>query len=323
MTRKNKYQGRPSIDTDEMTVVDRTKAEYAKHKPKTRLSIMLTVIQGSEIDFGKTFNFTQNSIRIGRNQKLNTIALNDRKVSKVHCEISGLKTNDLEQIIIKDMGSTNGTYLNGELIRQSILSSGDKITIGETVLRFNFNDEIEEEYHSKLFNYAAVDALTGLYNRRYILNELENQLKIAKRNNRECSIMMVDIDDFKQINDNYGHHAGDEYLKKVAFFINHTLREQDIPGRVGGEEFLVILPETNIEGAIQLANRIREKIEETAMPYKTDTIKTTISAGITRYTPGYDCLALFQLADTALYQAKQAGKNRVVKILPSEQPGDS
>jgi len=314
MVSNRKKSKHTSIDTDEVTVVDTSKSEHLKRKVKLNLNIMLTIIQGSEVDFGKTYNLSQNSIRIGRNPKLNSITLNDRKISKVHCEISTIKTNSLEQIVIKDMGSTNGTYVNGELIQQCILTSGDKITVGETVIRFNFNDRIEEEYHAKLFNFAAVDALTGLYNRRYILNELENQLKIVKRNKREFSIIMFDIDDFKRINDTYGHHAGDEYLKKIAFIINHSLREQDIPGRVGGEEFLIILPETSIEGADQLANRIREKVEQTGLAYKSNTIKSTISAGISRFEPGTDSQTLYQLADSALYRAKQAGKNKVIKL---------
>ena len=313
-----------SPDTEEMTVVDKTKAALHRRKNKPKLNvinIMLTVVQGSEMDFGKTYNFSQHFIRIGRDKK-NTIQLDDLKVSKQHCEISVIKTDDLEQIVIKDLGSTNGTYVNNELIRQRILSSGDKITIGETVFRFNYNDEIEEEYHSKLFNFAAFDALTGVYNRRYILNELEKQRKIAKRNDRVFSIVVIDIDDFKHVNDTFGHHAGDEYLKQVAFIIRHSLREQDISGRLGGEEFLILLPETNLDGAFHLANRIRKRIEETELIYQNNTINATISAGVSQYKLGTtDAVAstisstdqLFQQADEALYRAKNSGKNKVVK----------
>jgi diguanylate cyclase (GGDEF)-like protein len=304
-----------------MTLIDRTKAPLNKKKTKPALNIMLTVVQGSEMDFGKTYHFSQHAIRIGRDKK-NTIQLDDLKVSKQHCEISVVKTADMEQIVVKDLGSTNGTYVNNELIRQRILSSGDKITVGETVFRFNYNDEIEEEYHSKLFNFAAVDALTGLYNRRYIRNELEKQSKIARRNERVFSIVVIDIDDFKRINDTFGHHAGDEYLKQVAFIIKHSQREQDISGRLGGEEFLIILPETNLDGAFHLANRIRKRIEETELIYQDNTINATISAGVGQYKPGpTDAAAgtvnstdqLFKQADEALYRAKNSGKNKIVK----------
>jgi diguanylate cyclase (GGDEF)-like protein len=322
MAKKPKIPDTAPLDTDEMTVIDRRKAALAKKKQKTKLNIILTVIQGSETDFGKTYSFTQDCIRIGRGQKKEAtevnVAVNDLKVSKVHCEISAIKTDDLEQIVIKDLGSTNSTYVNGEMIRQRILTSGDKISIGETILRFSYNDEIEEEYHSRLFTFAATDALTGLYNRRYILNELENQHKIAKRNERTFSLMIIDIDDFKQINDTFGHPAGDEFLKKFAFVINHSLREQDIPGRVGGEEFLIILPETSIDGAFRLANRIRERIQNTELIYEGSTIKTTISVGVSQYEFNTDSQTLFRLADHALYKAKQSGKNMVVKVAPSD-----
>ncbi len=319
--------GKISADTEEMTLVDRTKAPLNRKRTKTALNIMLTVVQGSEMDFGKTYHFSQHAIRIGRDKR-NTIQLDDLKVSKHHCEISTIKTAGMEQIVVKDLGSTNGTYVNNELTRQRILSSGDKITVGETIFRFNYNDEVEEEYHSKLFNFAAVDALTGLYNRRYIRNELEKQRKIARRNGRVFSIVVIDIDDFKRINDTFGHHAGDEYLKQVAFIIGHSLREQDISGRLGGEEFLIILPETNLEGAFHLANRIRKRIEETELIYQNNTINATISAGISQYKPGVTEAApgtagavssagstdqLFKLADEALYRAKNSGKNTVVK----------
>jgi two-component system, cell cycle response regulator len=300
-------------DTEELTVVDKAKVFFGKKDQKNPLNFMLTVVQGSDIDFGKIYSFDSETTRIGRHRN-NSIQVDDRKVSKQHCEISVIKTNDIEQFIIKDLDSTNGTYVNGDLVRQRILATSDKIAIGETIFRFNCNDEIEEEYHSKLFSFAATDSLTGLYNRRYILNELDNQFKIAKRNERSFSIVIIDIDDFKQINDTYGHTAGDEFLKHTSFCINHTLREQDICGRVGGEEFLVILPETDVDGAFQLANRIRLRIQNSEIVYQDIRIKATVSAGVSQYEANIDnAQVLFEIADIALYKAKGLGKNNVFK----------
>ncbi|MCP5104822.1 MAG: GGDEF domain-containing protein, partial [bacterium] len=166
---------------------------------------------------------------------------------------------------------------------------------------------------SKLFTFAATDSLTGLYNRRYTINELENQSKIARRNNRIFSLVIIDIDDFKKVNDNYGHLAGDDYLKKTAFVINRCLREQDICGRVGGEEFLVILPETRLEGAINLASRIREQIEQTRLIYRDQSIQTTICAGVSQFgLHATHSRELFKKADDALQKAKNTGKNKIV-----------
>jgi len=302
-------------DTDEMTVMDPGKRRGGKIPAidgEPGFSSGFTVIHGSEVDFGKHFNFSRSPILIGRD-KTNSICLEDEKVSKVHCEVSFVRNRDLEQVIIKDLNSTNGTFVNGELIDQAILKSGDKIDIGDSVLRFNYNDDLEEQYHSKLFTFAATDALTGLYNRRYTINELDNQSKIARRNNRIFSLMIIDIDDFKQINDAHGHLAGDDYLKKFAFVLNRALREQDICGRIGGEEFLVILPETVLEGAVNLANRIREQIEKTELIIQGRVVKTTISAGLSQFgRHASESREILKMADLALQKAKRSGKNTIV-----------
>lgn len=302
-------------DTEEMTIMDPGKRRRGKIPAvdgEPGFSTGFTVIHGSEVDFGKHFNFSQSPIYIGRD-KTNSICLEDEKVSKVHCEVSFIQNRDLEQVIIKDLDSTNGTYVNGELIKQAVLKSGDKIDIGDTVLRFNYNDDLEEQYHSKLFTFAATDALTGLYNRRYTINELDNQTKIARRNNRIFSLIIIDIDDFKQINDAHGHLAGDDYLKKFAFVLNRALREQDTCGRIGGEEFLVILPETTLEGAINLASRIREQIEKTELIMQGRVIKTTISAGISQFDRhAFEGREILKMADMALQKAKRSGKNAIV-----------
>jgi diguanylate cyclase (GGDEF)-like protein len=124
--------------------------------------------------------------------------------------------------------------------------------------------------------------------------------------------VVLDIDNFKHINDLHGHLAGDDYLKKLAFVINRSLREQDICGRVGGEEFLIILPETGAAGAVNLANRIREQVEKTELVHHGRVIKTTISAGISQFgLHAVDSRDLFKMADLALQKAKGAGKNIV------------
>jgi diguanylate cyclase (GGDEF)-like protein len=278
-------------------------------------SITLTIIDGEESEFGKIFTFYKEHILIGRN-RYSDIFIDDEKTSKDHCEIKIIKDdeNKIDRIIIKDLYSTNGTYVNEKPISNKTLKSGDKIKIGETTLRFSYNDELEEKYHSKLFNIATSDSLTKLYNKRYIISELENQYKIAKRNNRIFSLIMFDIDNFKKVNDKYGHIAGDEFLKNVSSYITTNLREQDIAGRFGGEEFLIILPETKIEGATILADKIREKIEKSEMVYRGHTVKATISAGISQFNISYHNIEeLLEITDKALYKAKNLGKNKVIK----------
>ena len=284
---------------------------YSDHKS----SVIFTIIDGEESQFGKIFTFYKENILIGRN-KYSDIYINDENISNDHCKIKIIKNdeNKIDQIILKDLLSTNGTYVNGKLISNKVLKSGDKIKIGETTLRFSYNDKLEEKYHLKLFNIATSDSLTKLHNKRYTISELENQYKIAKRNNRLFSLIMFDIDDFKAINDKHGHIAGDEFLKNVASNINKNLREQDFAGRFGGDEFLIILPETRIEGATILADRIRKKIEKSEIVYKNHKIKTTISGGISQFNFSYNNIReLLEITDKALYKAKKLAKNKVIK----------
>jgi two-component system cell cycle response regulator len=306
------------IDQWDKTVHDRRFDVPADESHKIEHSIILTIIGGNEIDFGKHFLLKKNKILIGRDDS-NDIFIHDEKISKSHCEISIAKDDQgREQISIKDVHSTNGIYINGELVEQIVLHAGDKIQVGDTVLSLSYNNELEKEYHAKLFNYAVRDNHTGLYNKRFILNELENISRIAKRSGRAFSIIIIDIDDFKQINDLYGHLAGDEYLKTIAALFTQSLREQDIAGRIGGEEFLIILPETTSDGAFQLAIRIRMNVEKFILNYLGHKIRTTISAGVCQYENSLkDINELLDTADQALYESKRSGKNKVMQALAS------
>jgi diguanylate cyclase (GGDEF)-like protein len=301
-----------SGDTTKIDIKVRKPASEKQPPEESRVHLLFTVIKGAESDFGKIFSIDKKRISIGRADD-NQIVINDPMASKHHCQVRIIKDSQIEQIVVTDLNSTNGTHLNGELAEERILRSGDKIGIGSTVLRFSFNDEIEEEYHARLFTFATTDSLTGFYNRRYILTELENQSRIAKRNRRVFSIFLLDIDGFKEINDTFGHLVGDEIIKKIAFCIKRNLREQDFAGRFGGDEFMIILPETEIEGALILGDRVRGKIEDYAIPHQGRQIRTTITGSIGQYglhadSPG----RLLQVTDRALCQAKKQAKNRIV-----------
>lgn len=302
-------------DPYEETICEQKAALSSSVAAQAEQSIVLTVIAGSDIDFGKHFVLERQRTTIGR-EKANDIALNDGKISKAHCEISVIRSSrGIEQISILDLDSTNGTYVNGEAMVQATLRAGDKIQMGATILQLSYSDEIEREYHAKLFDFAARDSLTGLYNKRFIINELENYCRIARRSERAFSIILVDIDDFKLINDQHGHLAGDEYLKRLAELMRVTLRDQDIAGRIGGEEFLIILPETRTDGALQLGVRLRQAVENLVLDYRGSAIRTTISGGVCQYEKGVkDVRELQELADRALYEAKKSNKNKVVRI---------
>jgi len=293
------------------TIIDTKKIIKGKKKDKKQdeVRVNLTIIDGLESNFGKTYSFFKNIIKIGRDET-NDFSINDIKISKFHCEIRISIDNEKSDIQIIDLNSTNGTYVNGQLIEKTMLSSGDKIELGDVIIRYTLNDDIEDKYHSKLYDFATIDALTGLKNKRFIMNELGNQIRISKRNNRKLSLMIIDIDDFKKLNDSYGHIAGDSFLKKTAFHLNQSLREQDSAGRFGGEEFIILLPETDIAGASILAERIRKTIEESKIFFEKNEIKTTVSIGIAEF-KNDSPEELVNRADKELYRAKNSGKNKV------------
>ena len=300
------------MSEDDITARD--SKQFEKNILLQKQNINITVLKGEPVDFGKIFILKNRKITIGRSEE-NDIVLHDPRVSKHHCEINIDMREDLEvdEITLSDIFSTNGTYLNGDVIEHTSLKFGDKIRLGSSILLFNSSDEVEETYQSTLFDIATIDSLTCLFNRRYILNDLDNQITLAKRYKRRFSLILFDIDDFKIINDKFGHQSGDEYLKLITAKIYEGLREQDKAGRVGGEEFLVILPETDAKGAETLANRIRKKIEKAVLTYKKNRIKATVSAGIMEIShKSVKTENVFEIVDKALYKAKEQGKNRVV-----------
>ena len=163
----------------------------------------------------------------------------------------------------------------------------------------------------ELEHLARTDSLTGLCNRQYLMERLEDEMSRTRRYKRPLSLIMLDIDHFKEINDDYGHLAGDAVLVSTASIVSSTLRETDFAGRYGGEEFVVVMPETSLEGAAELAQRLRRTMEGTDHELPAGkTVSVTFSAGVTQVTGG-NTENVIALADRALYRAKSAGRNHV------------
>jgi diguanylate cyclase (GGDEF)-like protein len=155
---------------------------------------------------------------------------------------------------------------------------------------------------------ADVDGLTGIYNHAYLMNSLDKEMDRAKRYGTALSIIMIDIDNFKTFNDTHGHLVGDQVLKSVAEYLLDSLRSIDVTGRYGGEEFMLILPNTTRIGALDVAERIRLGIASAGFTAKT--LSISVSAGVAEF-DGQNKDALIQAADYNMYKAKRKGKNRV------------
>ncbi|HSM73555.1 MAG TPA: diguanylate cyclase, partial [Desulfobacterales bacterium] len=173
----------------------------------------------------------------------------------------------------------------------------------------------------KLQKLAITDALTNLHNSRYFYNQVELEVNRSNRYKHPLSMLLLDIDHFKEYNDTYGHLEGDKVLQRLGAIIRSCLRRMDSAYRYGGEEFTVLLPETNCEEAVTVAERIRASVEASVFePAPGKQIQVTISIGVTQFQPEEDLTQFIQRADRAMYLSKQSGRNKVTAIPTRQTP---
>ena len=258
---------------------------------------------------GKIHLLDEGTVTLGRGADLD-IPINDPGISRHHVRIAFQKG----KARIQDLGSTNGTYLNGRRIAESDLKDGDKIQISSnTILKYAYQDKIENIFHTELYRMAVVDPLTGAYNKRYFEERFKEEFSYSLRNRAPLSLLMIDIDWFKSVNDCYGHPAGDYVLTRVSEITASIIRKEDLLCRYGGEEFAVILKGTDSEGAWTLAERLRKMVDEAVFEFDGKKIHATVSIGVAtlhgRNLVDYE--QMIKAADTLLYKSKNAGRNRV------------
>ncbi|MCA9610045.1 MAG: diguanylate cyclase [Myxococcales bacterium] len=276
-------------------------------RPQTKGSDCLVVIYSSDArQFGKRYILGDEPLTMGRGQE-NRIVLDNDSVSRRHCRAEKRGA----QWYVVDLDSTNGTYVNDQQVTELALRRGDQIKIGDTIVKFLSGSDLEAQYHETIYNMTIVDGLTGINNKRYLMEALEREIPRARRHQRPLSVVMFDIDHFKSINDNYGHLAGDYVLKELATLVKGRLRPDDVLGRYGGEEFCAALPETNLPGAVSIAEDLRRRIEERRFVFEGEVIPVTVSLGCSELDGEMDVLQLIKAADEKLYDAKRGGRNRV------------
>jgi two-component system, cell cycle response regulator len=288
----------------EMPTVIRTKVEGETQEHPAEWA--LVAYAGAAL--GRVFPLSAGLVIVGRAPDAG-VALMDGEVSRHHARIRVEEGH----VQVEDLKSTNGTQVNGELLRGPVdLRAGDRLAIGGHVLKLVFLDPLERAFHETLLDLSTKDPLTGLANRGRALAEFQNRFGLSLRYDRPLSVVVGDLDHFKRVNDTYGHGAGDLVLHAFGERLMANLREADLAGRIGGEEFLMVLPETDLGGARPFAERLRNAIASTPIPLSSGGISITCSLGIAQRTAeDLEAGQLLARADAALYQAKNGGRNRV------------
>jgi len=209
--------------------------------------------------------------------------------------------------------SPNGTYINGQPIHgRTVLRSGDRFQTAAVHFKFLHEQDVESAYHLAIYELVAKDGLTEIFNKRKFEEELQRELARAARHQRPLSLIIFDLDEFKAINDTYGHLCGDFILKQIASLARDLVRPEQVLARVGGDEFVILAPETGSEGAESLASKLRDKIAGYEHRYGDIRINVGCSVGVAELsremTTPQD---LYQAADEALLLSKRNGRNRV------------
>jgi two-component system cell cycle response regulator len=271
----------------------------------------LIVVSGN--DLGLQLHLQSEKNRIGRSEEAE-IYLNDTLISRTHACVTKerIEGSDHFEYFLTDAGSTNGSFVNGQRVCRTMLRDGDKIQVGETVLKFSYLDEVDFLYQKKIYDLINYDDLTGLLTLRFFYQELEKELGRAQRFQKPLSILMMDLDYFKLVNDTHGHQVGSFVLKIIGRKIRETLRIQDVSGRFGGEEFISYLPKTDKKQGRICAERLRRSIAKVEFRSGEQSFRITMSIGISTFPDDGEVIeTLVKKADTALYRAKEEGRNRV------------
>ncbi|MCR9163299.1 MAG: diguanylate cyclase [Nannocystaceae bacterium] len=291
---------------EEQTVIRRR--QPVEGWASSEVNAYLIVLSGRSV--GKMFKVPVGRVNLGRSLEAD-VRLEDEGVSRIH---ANMERRDDGTVLLNDNGSTNGTYVNGTRVSQMELSDGDRIQVGSvTILKFSYQDSLEEQFQQQLYESATRDPLTQAYNKRFFTEQMEKDFSHASRHNLALSLVIMDVDHFKKINDTHGHPAGDHVLQRLAAAVMGSLRAEDAFCRMGGEEFCIIMRDCAGPEAMVLADRLRALIEATRFVYSGKEIPVTMSLGVSAFTPGRHTSGadLVQEADQYLYSAKRGGRNRV------------
>ncbi len=266
----------------------------------------LIVMSGTSI--ARKFPLRKREVIIGRSSRADVV-LKEQDISRRHARLTIINN----RARIEDLDSTNGTYVNNRPIHKSYIKDSDLIRIGPTVMKYTIQTRVDREFHDELYESATMDALTTLFNRNYLDKQISYEFAKADRSGRALSFLLIDLDGFKALNDEFGHQAGDRVLQQVGKVVKSCVRKDvDIPCRYGGEELAIVLSGTTNGDARKIAEQVRRKIAAVRVADQDQEIATTASIGIaSKNSEMRTHEDLVRTADRKLYVAKLRGKNRV------------
>lgn len=296
------------MDDDEFDIEDESTAVVEVELPPAAAATTsrpyFIVIAGPAV--GEMHPLTDGELVLGRAAGCQ-IRVRDQGISRRHAriEVEG------ELVRIADLGSANGTLVNGDLVTESTLNDGDKVRIGSTtILRFAYHDAHDEAFQRNLLEGVRRDGLTKAFRKTYFFERLEREVAFARRHGTPLTVLMLDADHFKAINDDFGHPAGDAVLAELARRLMSVTRTEDIVARYGGEEFAIACRGISADQGARLAQRLLVAVRSRPFPGIDRTV--TISIGVSEYQHGQTPEQLVDAADKLLYQAKRQGRDRAV-----------
>ena len=277
-------------------------------------------------DLGRQILLDEGVCTLGRSAN-SQLQLGGPGISRLHAEICVA----VSSATLRDLGSANGSFVGDLRLtdQPQVLKDGDLVRLGSVALKFYAHQSLDAALHDRVLRLATLDAGTGLFNRRYLMDALKRECRTASQTGRPLCLVMLDLDRFKQVNDNHGHAAGDLVLRECAAIASLVVDQAGVLGRIGGEEFLVLLPGTGLEAARDLAERLRAAVAghrfdlpagdapgapgESGKPGRGGVPhRQTVSLGVAAWAPGMtDASQLMAEADRGLYHSKRTGRNRV------------
>ena len=289
--------------------VDKTRAIEALPVSGSRHGVLVVA---SGIEAGRVIVPNKDTLTTFGRAPECTFSFDDESLSREHAVIM----RAAGAYILKDT-STNGTFVNDKRLTNVVeLREGDRVQLGAgTFLRFQFVDEGEEAALRKVYEAAHLDGLTGIYNRKHLEERIVAELAFANRHQTPLSVIIIDVDHFKKVNDTHGHLAGDAVLKNMGALVKRLIRPEDILARYGGEEFVIVARGIDAPNAFILAERLRQTVEREPIVFEDKEIRITSSAGVASLAccgATRDRATLLGTADKRLYAAKTGGRNRVI-----------